>query len=77
MSRYQIDMLVRTGATIVLCFDKDVLKQEIEEVASNFPDNIPIYYIYDENNILENKESPTDNPIKWEQLVKNNIYKIK
>ncbi len=77
LSRYQIDMLVRTGATIVLCFDKDVLKQEIEEVASNFPDNIPIYYIYDENNILENKESPTDNPIKWEQLVKNNIYKIK
>jgi DNA primase len=31
----------------------------------------------DRDNILDKKESPSDNPQKWQHLVKNNIYKIK
>ena len=62
---------------IVLCLDKDVEKTEIEELANRFVDGIPIYYIYDEDCILEDKEAPTDNPEKWTYLVENNIYKIK
>lgn len=77
MSNQQIDMLVRTGSTIILCLDKDVKKNEIMEITERFPDNIPLYYIFDEDNILSEKESPSDNPQKWEQLVKNNIYKLR
>lgn len=77
ISNQQIDMLVRTGSTIILCLDKDVKKDEIMEIAERFPDNIPIYYIFDEDNILSEKESPSDNPQKWEQLVKNNIYRLR
>ena len=29
------------------------------------------------NNILDEKESPTDNPEKWNHLITNNIYNIK
>ena len=29
------------------------------------------------NEILEEKESPSDNPQKWSQLIKNNIYRIR
>lgn len=77
ISQHQINMLVRTGADIVLAFDKDVCKEEIESMANNFPDGIPVYYIYDEDNILEDKESPSDNPCKWNYLVNKNIYKIR
>lgn len=76
-SKTQIEMLTRLGVKIVLCLDKDVSKLEIEELSNKFADGIPIYYIYDENNILNEKESPTDNPKKWEYLISNNIYKIK
>ena len=77
MSQYQIDMIVRLGVDIILAMDKDVKKDEIEQIANRFPDGVPIYYIYDEDEILEEKESPSDNPQKWSQLIKNNIYRIR
>lgn len=76
-SKTQIEMLTRLSVQIVLCLDKDVTKLEIEALANKFADGVPIYYIYDEDNILDEKESPTDNPEKWEHLIKYNIYKIK
>ena len=77
LSQYQIDMIVRLGVDIILAMDKDVKKDEIEQIANRFPDGVPIYYIYDEDEILEEKESPSDNPQKWSQLIKNNIYRIR
>lgn len=77
LSQQQIEMLTRLGVDIVLVLDKDVTKKEIEELANRFIDGVPIYYIYDENNILSEKESPMDDPEKWEILKHNNIYRIK
>lgn len=77
LSQYQIDLLIRLGVDIVIAMDKDVKKDEIQEIADKFPDSMPIYYIFDEDNVLEEKESPSDNPVKWEYLIKNNIYKIR
>lgn len=77
ISQYQIELLVRLGVDIVLAMDKDVTKEEIEMIAERFPEEIPIYYVYDEDNILDAKESPSDNPQKWEHLVKNNIYRLR
>lgn len=77
LSQYQIDMLVRLSVDIVLCLDKDVKKEELEELAERFPDGVPLYYMFDEDNILDEKESPTDDPIKWRYLVENNIYRLR
>lgn len=77
LSQYQVELLVRLGVDIVLAMDKDVIKEEIEMIAERFPEEIPIYYVYDEDNILDTKESPSDNPQKWEHLVKNNIYRLR
>ena len=77
MSQYQIDLLVRLGATIIFAFDKDVEKEELEELADRFPEGIPLYYLYDEDNILSEKESPSDNPEHWEYMVKHNIYRLR
>lgn len=77
LSQHQVELLVRLGVDIIFAFDKDVKKEEIEEISEKFPENLPIYYVYDEDNILEGHESPSDNSLKWQQLVKNNVYRIK
>ena len=77
LAQSQIDMLVRLGSTIVLCFDKDVAKYELEKLADRFPDGVPLYYMFDEDNILDSHETPSDDSIKWLHMVKNNIYKLR
>lgn len=77
LSTQQIELLTRLSVDIILVQDKDVGIEELECTANKFVENIPIYYIYDKDNILDEKESPTDNPGKWMYLKKNNIYRIR
>ena len=58
----------------MIALDKGIELDEINTVASIFPDNIPVYYIYDVDNILDDKESPCDNFEKFQYLIKNNMY---
>lgn len=77
VSKRQIEMLTRLAVKIVFCFDKDISEEELQNIVSGFMDGIDIYAILDKDNILDEKESPSDDPKKWSYLVKNNIYKIK
>lgn len=77
LSKRQIELLVRIGVMIIFCFDKDVQKEELEELATRFPDGVPLFYMFDEDNILDLKESPSDKPEKWSYMVENNIYKMR
>ena len=77
ISHYQIELITRTGCTPVLALDKDVEEDELKSIADMFMDGISIYAVIDKDNILDEKESPSDNPQKWQHLIKNNIYKIK
>lgn len=76
VSKRQVEMLTRLGAKIVFCFDKDIAEDELQNIADMFLDGIPVYAIIDKDNILDEKESPSDNTQKWQHLIKNNIYKI-
>lgn len=77
ISKTQVELIVRTGCTPVFAYDKDVQEDELQEIASMFMDGISVYAIIDKDNILGEKESPSDCKKKWLYLVKNNIYKIK
>lgn len=77
ISQAQIEMLSRLCVDIIFCFDKDVEQTELEELADRFIDSINIYCLLDNNNVLNDKESPTDNPQKFNTLVEQNKYKIK
>lgn len=77
ISRHQVELLVRLGVKIVFCFDKDVEKSEYENIAVMFPDNVPLFYMFDEDNLLDGHESPSDNPKKWQKLKEENIYKLR
>ena len=76
ISRQQIELLIRLGVDLVFCFDKDVQDSELKELRNKFPENMRIFYMTDKDNILKEKESPSDDPIKWDHMVKNNIYKM-
>lgn len=77
VSRHQIEKLTRLDVDLVFCFDKDVTKKEIEDIADRFIKGVSIYYIYDEHDILGEKESPSDCVEKFEYLLKNCLFKIK
>lgn len=77
VSQAQIDKLSRLCVPLVFCFDKDVERSEIEELADRFIENIDIYALIDSDNILDEKESPTDNPQKFKQINEWYKYKIK
>lgn len=77
ISRHQVELLVRLGVKIVFCFDKDVEKSEYENIALMFPDNIPLFYMFDEDDLLDGHESPSDDSNKWQKLKENNVYKLR
>ena len=77
ISNQQIEKLTRLGVDIIICFDKDVTKKEIEDIADQFIDGINIYYLFDDKNILPEKTSPSDKPEYWQRLINECLYKIK
>ena len=76
ISKTQAELIIRTGCTPIIALDKGIDIEEIYKVASIFPDNIPVQYIYDIDDVLLDKQSPSDNFKSFQHLIKNNIYSI-
>ncbi len=76
ISKYQINMLTRLGVQIIFAYDKDIDEDELKNIAEQFVEGVPVYAILDRDNILNEKESPSDDVSKWLHLIQNNIYKI-
>lgn len=77
ISKYQIDKLTRLCVPLYFVFDKDVKQDELKEIAERFISEVEVYALIDKNGILSEKESPTDEIEKFEQLLKNNVYRLK
>ena len=77
ISKYQINMLTRLGVQIIFAYDKDIAKEQLDNIASQFVDGVPVYAIIDDDDILDDKQSPSDDKNKWLHLIKNNIYKLR
>ena len=77
VSRQQINKLTRLCADIIFLFDKDVQQEEIEQIASRFIDSVKIYAVIDKAGILDEKESPTDDPRKFKRLIDTAIIQVK
>ena len=77
ISKYQINMLTRLGVQIIFAYDKDIGEDELKNIAGQFVEGVPVYAVIDKDNVLNEKESPSDDASKWLHLVQNNIYKIR
>ena len=73
ISQQQQDLIIQSGAaTIIIAFDKDVDEETVRKEVENLSLYRRVEYILDFNNILEEKESPMDNPDKWIDLYERN-----
>lgn len=77
ISKYQVELISRTGCTPVFAYDQDVQETELQDIASMFMDGIPVYAIIDTKGLLQEKESPMDRIEVWDILSEECIYKIK
>ena len=77
ISKSQIDKLTRLCVPIIFVFDKDITKEELDDIASRFIDGTEVYALIDTIGILNEKESPTDNISKFEQLLDKRMYRLK
>lgn len=77
ISKSQIDKLTRLCVPIIFVFDKDITKEELDDIASRFIDGTEVYTLIDTIGILNEKESPTDNISKFEQLLEKCMYRLK
>lgn len=76
ISSCQIDKLTRLCSDIVFLFDQDVSEDEMKSIGEKFLSTTNVYAVIDKIGILDEKESPTDNPKKLERLLKECKYKI-
>jgi hypothetical protein len=77
ITKHQINMLTRLGVQIIFAYDKDIEEDELNNIADQFVEGVPVYAIIDRDGILGEKESPSDDVSKWEHLVQNNVYKLR
>ena len=77
ISKSQIELITRTGCTPILAYDHDVSEEELLSIANMFIDGMSVYAIIDKDNILKEKESPSDHPDSWFKLVTNYTYQIR
>lgn len=72
----QLNRLIKLHKDIVLVFDKDVTLEEIFIECRKFKGMCNLYYLYDYDNLLKNKESPTDRGEEiFNKLYENYKYK--
>lgn len=77
ISKSQIDKLTRLCVPIIFVFDKDITKEELDDIASRFIDGTEVYALIDTIGILNEKESPTDDISKFEKLLEKCMYRLK
>ena len=76
VSKYQIELITRTGCTPIFAFDKDVELDELNRIADMFMPGISVYAMYDSNNLLNDKMSPTDD-LETFNALKQNLTKLR
>lgn len=77
ISKSQIDKLTRLCVPIIFVFDKDITKEDLDDIARRFIDGTEVYALIDTIGILNEKESPTDDISKFEQLLEKCMYRLK
>ena len=83
-SRDEIKKMRHAGHIVALVHQKmkevvepGISTKELDNIASRFIDGTEVYALIDTIGILNEKESPTDNISKFEQLLDKCMYRLK
>lgn len=72
----QKQKLIDLRVEIVFALDKDISRERLVEIGNRFPSGISVYAVYDKDNLLDEKQSPTDDITKWEKLISEYVIKL-
>lgn len=81
ISKHQAKKLSHLGVNIILCFDKDIGKNEVgdfdeefyKKECKKFFENQPVDVMFDFDNLLKEKDSPIDNPKAFKKIYKRKV----
>lgn len=82
LSETQLIKLIRLNVPVVIAFDKvskekidlyDDMKKSIKKAVKELRQYTQVSIIWDTENVLDDKQSPTDDPSKWEYLYDKKI----
>lgn len=76
LSEEQIKILISLDVNIVISYDKDVSLDFVKKECAKFKGMRNIYYVYDEINLLKDKESVADKHLKVIKVMLNR-FKVK
>lgn len=71
LSNWQVTLIAQSGANkVIIAYDKDITEEEVIKEGKKLSPFKQVEYILDTNNILDEKESPMDDSMKWQELYK-------
>lgn len=76
ITRQQIEMLSRMCVDVILCLDKDVGLDELKNIGDRFIGAVNVFAVVDQDGLLGEKESPSDDVEKW-RVLKECLVKIR
>lgn len=76
ITRQQIEMLSRMCVDVILCLDKDVGLDELKNIGERFIGAVNVFAVVDQEGLLGEKESPSDDVEKW-RVLKECLVKIR
>lgn len=76
ITRQQIEMLSRMCVDVILCLDKDVGLDELKNIGERFIGAVNVFAVVDQDGLLGEKESPSDDIEKW-RVLKECLVKIR
>ncbi len=72
IGKYILPEILQLQCNVVLALDKDVLLKDILKESRKLSRYTNVYYVYDENGLLKNKDSPVDQGLGvWLELYSN------
>ena len=72
ISNTQVEKIIKLDVgKVIIAFDEDVQEKVLKKEYEKLCDFVEVKCIIDLNNILNEKESPMDDPKKWEKLYNN------
>jgi len=78
LTREQRKILISLDVPIIFGFDKGISKKHIEKTCKPFYGVRQVYYMWDRDDMLKDKDSPTDNGIlMWEMLMMEKVKYVR
>lgn len=77
ISKGQIEKLTRLNVPLYFVLDEDVKLIELQNISDSFVQGTKVFALYNDEGLLKDKQSPTDNLEIFKYMLNNNVIALK